>query len=247
MPNGIEGYNIYFNDKLKHHNYSGIFVNNEEAESHIQDGESPLMEDAYQWIEANYGYVGGGFSDDSVIDKQDIELKSQEDIDFIDYEFFRFLYVIDNKYNRKNHNLIEFEFNDDFSEIDSVVELFENISQALFEKLKINEISEIELYNLVLIFCYFKLDKLTKSKDSNLKVAKDDLYCSFNKIEKNNFMFILDVVFQFIWYFKNENQNDIEYNDLKLDFINITNLIKQKKAIKFKDKIKGFNLKNVFK
>jgi hypothetical protein len=62
VEDDIEGYELYLDLDLIHQNYTGIFVDNEDARESIAEGESPIMEDIYQWVENNIGYVNGNDS-----------------------------------------------------------------------------------------------------------------------------------------------------------------------------------------
>ena len=55
LHNGIVGYNLYYNDKLFHTNHTGSFIDNEIAKSNIEN--SAIIEDAYQFIDNNIGFV----------------------------------------------------------------------------------------------------------------------------------------------------------------------------------------------
>lgn len=59
LENNIEGYEIFFDLDLIHKNYTGKFIDNKYARKNIAEGEYPIVEDAFQWIEKNIGYVVG--------------------------------------------------------------------------------------------------------------------------------------------------------------------------------------------
>lgn len=55
LHNGIVGYNLYYDDKLFHTNHTGSFIDNEIAKSNKEN--SAIIEDAYQFIDNNIGFV----------------------------------------------------------------------------------------------------------------------------------------------------------------------------------------------
>jgi hypothetical protein len=59
LHNGIVGYNIYFDNKLIHNNYS--FIDNETVKNY--EGNLAIVEDAYQFIDENIGLVCYGEDD----------------------------------------------------------------------------------------------------------------------------------------------------------------------------------------
>jgi hypothetical protein len=59
LHNGIVGYNIYFDNKLIHNNYS--FIDNETVKNN--EGTLAIVEDAYQFIDENIGLVCYGEDD----------------------------------------------------------------------------------------------------------------------------------------------------------------------------------------
>ena len=154
-------------------------------------------------------------------------------------EFTKFIFVGEEELNVDNLNINEINFND--IDAEELTEILSNVGNFIQDKIINSEISNEKLFAEIITFCYFIFRKITKSKEGYFEVKSENMYRNLTEIEKSNFIFILDTILEGVQELSKEVLSENDYDNLNLDFINMSKLIGQSEALKFDEKIIGFD------
>lgn len=128
----------------------------------------------------------------------------------------------------------------DFKDVDDesiVLTIFE----LLMSNITDNKLTSEKFYQEILMYCYLKFNKITKSEDGNYEITSQNMYRNFNEIEKYNFIYIFDILIEFAQKIAKVALSDEDYDNFNLDLINMSTLIGQTEGIKLDENITGYN------